>query len=143
MMGRTLILMALIALAAWGCAMIIAARYGLILPMGHAWLVIAAWYGAPPALLLASIYAWSHARRWRRMEELRAFPELGPGFALARGENRLSFPQRGPSGLERLCLLLVWLSLAAVPYWLGIPAPHLFVGAGAVVIWMVRRLAGS
>lgn len=133
----------IVAYGVYGCAHIIASSYGIDLPLRAGWPHIIVWSAGPPISVIASLYAWSVARYWRRLTELRSHQLLHGMTAMGRGQHRLDDVLQGPSLLERVLVLAIVISLAAIPYWYFIPHAEIWVIGGLlswwVVGWLLRR----
>lgn len=132
---------ALTAFAAYGCLVIIGAHYRVYLPTFHYYLGMVIWEAGPYLLLACAAFSWMKARSWRRMDAQRM--RSGEAFeTLARGGYQVELPaDTGPSGLERLCVALIVLGLAALPYWLGATAPGTWAGI-TIGVWAFLLLLG-
>lgn len=139
MFGMTL-LTVIISFLSWGCLAIIVQHYRIELPLFHNVLTMIVWLAAPPLQLLATVYAISKVRYWRKMNELRARPQLGLGTRLARGERIVQQSRYYRSGLEHILSWLIWLGVVSLPYWFGLPSPELWAGS-AFLVTVVARIA--
>lgn len=122
---------------AWSCLALVTGHYLIPLPFIHPWLWWITVQAGPALLLGVSIFAYTRAHRWRRMRDMRITMQGDASAAMIRGHAPQSV-QAGPSALERWCLRLVFLSLASMPYWLGLAGPEWWVGAGVLLIWITR-----
>lgn len=137
-MFGTTFLTVLVSILSWGCLAIIARHYGIELPLFHNALIMIVWLAAPPIQLVATIYSLSKVRYWRKMNELRARPQLGLGTRLARGEAIVQQTRHHRSGLERMLGWLIWLGIFSLPYWFDLPSPEFWAGSALLITMAIR-----
>lgn len=130
----------IVIVSAYGCAHIIAHSYGIHLPLPAPWLYQAIWAAGPPISVIACLFAWSHARSWRRMAEFRTHQLMHGMTAMGRGQHRLDHRTSGPSLLERLLILSIFISLASIPYWYATAQAEVWVIGGIVSWWVIGKL---
>lgn len=139
MIPRSIFLMICILAAAYGTFAIVL-RPVLALPLFHpafAWLV---WNAAPPILLAASLYAALKLRQYRLMLKMRALRGAQENLELVRGGWSSAALDHNRGGLELLMEALIVFSTAAIPFWLGLAFPWLWVGLGYITVKMVSAL---
>jgi len=138
-MAGVVIIMAALGFFSYGCMQIIGYQLGITLPYPGFYANLILMEAGPPLLLLTSIYAYAHARRWRVMKQARSFYAYDGPSALLRGYEVAQATITGPSALERLCIALIWLSIIAGAFWLDIPTPEYWLGMIVIAIWIARR----
>ncbi|MEM1363318.1 MAG: hypothetical protein AAGF94_16655 [Pseudomonadota bacterium] len=123
---------------AWGCLGLIAAAYGLVLPTLHPWAILITVQAGPPLLFVCATIAWARARAWRRMDDMRTTPIGSVSTRLARGQPAVVQSTGQKSVLEWCAIQMIWLSIIATPFWLGLGYPLAWIGAGVATYWLTR-----
>ncbi len=132
--------LAIIGALSWECLAIIGFEYRIWLPPVTGWVRSLSLSFGPPLLAALSVFARSRARRWRRMEDMRDRWPGGASGRLARGQIGPVQHSGSKTMLESLCGLSIYVSLAAIPYWMDSPEPGRMLIVGLVVIWIIHRL---
>lgn len=99
------------------------------LPLFHPYYATGIGYAGPIPLFISAL--WSAILLWqvRQVSNLRTVDLPDVSDALARGDHDpVRFLSHGPAAPELLARGLVWLSVFAMPVWLGWPLPLLWPG---------------
>lgn len=134
---RAWVLAAIVIWAAYGCAMILAAHYGVHFGPRDGFMAWAYYYVAPWVLLIAGFTAWRHTRGWRRMLIARANAQ-----SLSRGAHSVAQRANRPSALEKSSLWLVVLAIVTLFYKAWWLEPHVLLSIALMALIFTKMVRG-
>jgi hypothetical protein len=142
MMIRAALLMICILAAAYGTLAIVL-RSIIVMPLFHpafAWIV---WTAGPPILFATALYAAIKMRQYRLMLLMRAQRGTQDNIDLVRGAASHPMFDNNRAGMELMMEAFVLLSFIAVPFWLHLAYPWLWIGLGFVAVKLPKLIFGK